>query len=624
MMNKFKIATVLASVAVVLSCITVPVSAEYREGKISRFDSFGSYTAERGKGLPDGWMLTKGQLVSPGVGSYRDSERSGNVMKVESENAPAVLFGSLFTDGKMHISFDVKQVGDESFSDTTYSRSLRIDINGDPYLDDSNTKKDPTMDDPSVFSKENGYGHNLFETKNVVTEPDDKQFMTAFEWAHRWKGTRRLSQKMFDHEVWHKLEFYIDKDSGNQNVYIYMDGEEVAFYDGSTVRTISLANSDITAKLKGIVLTVIKRTTESGDMGGFLFDNVYIKNYYSDNIYSDAVSVTTDDVTGKGIERQNAVLNVGFSEYIDRPAEKADVKITNFHTGATVTDFEIENSDNMQFDIRFGDKMLTAGKYIVHIDNVKGKISGLGVEKGAVFSTIAEEINGVKVPWVDNIEFVTYEGKEVDLGKEVSSATNRIKIKFSAPVSNVDTASKIKITHNGSEIPFASVTAEDDNKILCLCFDEFLVPGGLYEIYVDKSLNAFGSETVQLLSSYSTEFITANDGMFKVSNFSYTLSGKGSGKKGTLSIDAIKTISNEEKYTLILAAYEKVYDSVLKKDVKKLVKIGGNTVVYGENERSIKTVKASIPVSDIGEAEIYWYLISYPEQKCVAKGALKE
>lgn len=622
MKNKYRLS---AAVVAAVMAFSLPVTAEeYKEGEISRFDSFGDYVSERGKGLPAGWMLTKGQFVSPGVGSVVDEERSGNVMKAEGDNAPAVLFGSIFTDGKMHISFDVKQVGDENFPDTMYAKSLRLDINGDPYLDDANSKKDTTIDDPTVFSKENGYGHNLFETKNAATEPEEKQFMTAFEWAHRWKGTRRVSQKMFEPEIWHKLEFYIDKDSANQNVYIYMDGEEVAFYDGSTLRTMSFANSDITAKLKGMVLTIAKRTSESGDMGGFLFDNVYIKSYYADEVYKDAPAITTDDGTGEGIERQNALLNVGFSEYMDRPVEKSDIKITNFITGAEVKNFEIKNSDNMQFDVLFGESTIAAGKYLIEANNVKGAISGLEVGKAAEFSTVAEEIDGVKVPWLENIEFETYDGKRLAQGKAVSSGVNRIRVKFSAPVDNTDTASKIKLFLNGEEVPWESITAEEENRTLCLKLSQFLKANSTYNLSVDKRINAYGSETVQLLAPYSTEFMTENDGMFEVIGQSYTVSGKGAGKKGNLSIDVLKTRDTAEKYTLYLAAYNDVYDSVLGRNVKKLVKLGGGTVVFDADERCIKTGKASVTVADIGDAKMQWYLLSYPGQKCVAKGVVGE
>ena len=98
-------------------------------------------------------------------------------MKIESNNStPGLLFGSIFESGKIHISFDIKQTGDSNFADTTYIKSFRLDLNGDPYLNTENTQKDPTIDDPTVFSKGNGYGHNLFDTMNANSESEDKQF----------------------------------------------------------------------------------------------------------------------------------------------------------------------------------------------------------------------------------------------------------------------------------------------------------------------------------------------------------------------------------------------------------------------------------------------------------------
>lgn len=621
-MKNFRFIAAAVGISVMFLGFSLAVTAaDYIDGDIKRFDSFGDYTSERGTGLPEGWSLQSGAIVSAGVGSMQDNERSGNVMKAEGDNAPGVLFGSIFSSGKMHISFDIKQVGDSNFPDTTYIKSFRLDVNGDPYLDSENTQKDPSIDDPTVFSSKNGYGHNLFETMNATSEPDDQQFMTAFEWAHRWMGTRRVSNRFFTHDEWHKLEFYLDKDSANQNVYIYMDGERITFYDNdNTERTISFANSDITAKLKGLFFTIAKRQMQTGDTGGFLFDNVYIKSYIADEIYLDSPSITADDGVEEGVPLQGGVLNIGFSEYMSRPVTKADVTVTNFQTGKRVTNYAIENADNMQFDICFDDTELAAGKYIVSVNNVTGKISGLGVEETVVFSTEVSYIDGIAIPWVEDITVQTYDGSDGSIEKTVSTTTDKIRVKFSAPISNTDLQSKISITHDGVEFAYNGITMENNNCTAVINLDTLLAPDTTYKIEVAPDICADGTENVHIMYGYEKFFTTADDGTIIVVGKTYRTTGRGTGLRGVLDLEVLKSTDREEKYTLFVTAHTNVYDSTLEKNVKKTVLLGANTLVYGADERIVKSCSVSVPLNDLGDAELVYYLVRYPDLICIDKG----
>lgn len=625
-MKKFRFIAAAVSLSIIVSGFGLVVTAsDYTDGDIKRFDSFGSYTAERGKGLPEGWSLQSGAVVSPGVGSVRDDERSGNVMKVEGNNAPGVLFGSIFKSGKMHISFDVKQIGDSNFADTTYIKSLRLDLNGDPYLNTENTQKDTTIDDPTVFSKGNGYGHNIFDTMNATSEPDDKQYITAFEWAHRWSGTRRVSNKVFSHNEWHKLEFYIDKDSANQNVYIYMDGEEILFYDGDNAkRTISLANSDITAKLKGFFLTILKRQMQTGDTGGFLFDNVYIKSYNSDNIYLDSPAVVADDGIENGVPLNGGVVNVGFSEYMNRPVTKEDVTVTSFQTGNKITNYTIENADNMQFDIHFDDSTLMAGKYIVSVNNVTGTVSGLGVGESTVFNTEVSYIDGIAVPWVDDISVQTYDGKESSIEKNISTMTDKIKVKFSAPISDNDLKSKIRILQNGEEFAYKNITTTDNNRVAVLNLDRLLAPSTAYKIEVSPEVCADGTDNVHIMYGFEKTFTTADDGAIIVTDKTYRTAGRGTGIRGILDLNVLKSTDREEKLTLFVTAHTEVYDSVLEKNVKKTVVLGASALEYEKDERTVKSCSVSVPIYDLGDAELVYYLVGYPNPVCIDRGTVQQ
>lgn len=625
-MKKLRFIAAAASVMMILSGHSfVVMASDYTDGDIKRFDSFGNYTAEMGTGLPEGWSLQSGAVVSSGVGSVIDEERSGNVMKVRGDNAPGVLFGSIFSSGKMHISLDIKQTGDSNFPDTTYIKSFRLDLNGDPYLNTENTQKDLTIDDPTVFSKGNGYGHNLFDTMNATSEPDDKQYMTAYEWAHRWSGTRRVSNRFFPHDEWHKLEFYIDNDSANRNVYIYMDGEAIQFYDSDNAkRTISIANSDLTAKLKGMFLTILKRQMQAGDTGGFLFDNVYIKSYNSDGIYLDSPAIVADDGVNVGVPLSDGVLNIGFSEYMNRPVTKDDVTVVNFQTGNEVSNYTIENADNMQFDICFDDTELAAGKYIVSVNNVTGSVSGLGVKDTAAFSTEVSYIDGVAVPWVEDVIFRTYDGKDSGAEKAVSTVTDKIKIKFSAPVSGNDIQSSIRILQGDEEISYKDITMEDGNHTAVINLDKLLAPGTTYKIEVSPELCAEGSDTVHIMSGYEKTFTTADDGTIIVTGKSYRTTGRGSNRRGILDLNVLKSTDKEEKFTLYVTAHTEVYDSVLEKNVKKMVVLGASALEYEQDERLIKSCSVNIPINNLGDAELVYYLVGYPNPICIDRGTAQQ
>ena len=55
-MKKIRFIAAAAGLSIIFSGFgSVVNAADYTDGAIYCFDSFGNYTAERGKGLPDGW-----------------------------------------------------------------------------------------------------------------------------------------------------------------------------------------------------------------------------------------------------------------------------------------------------------------------------------------------------------------------------------------------------------------------------------------------------------------------------------------------------------------------------------------------------------------------------------------
>ncbi len=600
-----KICTLLIStLSAAVLCTAGAFAEEYKDGEIYIFDTFREYAAARGEGLPSGWakMDASGDAA---VEAAVDSERSGHAVKLGNNSQAGILFGANFNGGMMHVSFDLKQTGDSSFAESTYKKALFAFMNGDG----ESTNSD--LYDYTKWSEGFGPGHRMIYTGIAA----DSEPVTCYAWSRRWLGTPVYSKSMFSPEAWHKFDMFINKDTGAYTVY--MDGQYLTCYqkDATAETKPSIALSDITANFKGMIFTS-GDTKESSDRGGFLLDNVYIKSYTADDVISDKVVITADDGSGSGIYTSGGRVAVAFSEYMDRAVTKEDIEVINFQTGKSEESFTIENADNMQFDIAF-DGDIDPGNYNIYVRNVKGAVTGNEVSNTAAFSTKAGEVivdgKVIKIPWVEGVKFITYDGKVHSADKAISTTTNQIKIKFSAPVSDSGTDEKIYITQNEETIPCTYKT-EDDNCTIILEPTTLFKGGCAYKIHIDASMTARDSEKVNILSGYDADFSTMDDGAFIIKNVSYKYFN--ATKKGRMTVDVVKTSNTDEKYTLMIGTYKEVYDSELKRNVRRLTKAEYYPLVIKSDERFIKSYTVpSIRVEADETAECY--IIGYPNFRTV-------
>ena len=59
---------------------------------------------------------------------------------------------------------------------------------------------------------------------------------------------------------------------------------------------------------------------------------------------------------------------------------------------------------------------------------------------------------------------------------------------------------------------------------------------------------------------------------------------------------------------------------MLDKNVKKTVVLGGDAIVFDAGERMVKTGSVTVPIAELGDAPLQYYLISYPDSVCIDKG----
>ena len=75
---------------------------------------------------------------------------------------------------------------------------------------------------------------------------------------------------------------------------------------------------------------------------------------------------------------------------------------------------------------------------------------------------------------------------------------------------------------------------------------------------------------------------------------------------------------------MYVTAHTEVYDSVLEKNVKKMVVLGASALEYEQDERLIKSCSVNIPINNLGDAELVYYLVGYPNPICIDRGTAQQ
>lgn len=609
-MKLFRKITAVTLAGIVLSA---PVYADYEFGNLKKFYSFEDYAYEYGKTFeePDGFVYTSTQLRGQ-KGYYVDTTRKSKTFRLKGRDAETTLkFGTIVDSGKLHLSYDVYQSYD-GITDAAKARSITMMLSRNATASGEGwyhgeLKTNTTFDqyDPEAIKfNADAYQHILELSRVAVKDNDVTQ--TTFESkgpifyynnAQHWGGTQVADpDKIVDWNNWYKLDIFFDKDNNTYDVYL--NGEKL---NGRVFNTATgnyetdiypgtLNDNEKYKAIKGVVFRTVTANMFNGSRadglhntndafnGYFLLDNMYVKQYTGD---TDIISLTTDDLSGNGVAISDGTLNVAYSEYMATPATKSDVTIKNTLTGENVTDFEIENSDGMQFVVNFG--VLDPGQYQVSVSNIKGKITGANVALPAYFNTVSDN-----KAWVDNIECLRVDKTPLERGMAVSSATTAIKVTFTEPVvmtnDNAADFFKLESTNGVEEISKAEVS--EDGKSVTLYPKNLFLPDSESKLSVldnvtTKSGNPFVSENgivIEEIIPVANDPLCSYGQEFEYSNENNT---------AKFAVNVVKSDTSEIKYTMVAASYKDVTDEEGNK-IPQLIDIQYIPISINADERVLK------------------------------------
>lgn len=637
-----KLSTVLISAAVITAA-GVSVSAKNVSViDVDTFNSFGAYDfpySESDVIFPDGFSATAlSRFIRAGYED--DTERNSRVLRMGTDSSMLFPFNAGVTSGKLHISFDIKQIGNEA--ETSYNKLFRLLLNSNTtanysmgYINGSvsNTTYSYAWDDVTAIP-ESGVSQFFYSGAESLANPI-RMYEGGCKWAAEAVGYAK--DTYITPEQWHKIDIYLDRDTYYYTVFL--DGEEVVVYsyDETTGEYGTDPLDPYIAKeswydgwlrlIKGIEFRVsngenlrgtgITGSVDANDNGGYLFDNIYVKHYTSTDEFDDEIAVTTDDMGGEGIALANGKVNVAFSEYIDRPVTKDDVVITNSVDGTVVENYTIENSDNMQFVIAFDETPISAGQYNVTINNVVGSVTGNPIKEAGSFSTKAGVViidgEEIMIPWVDSLSYETYDGKTETADLGLTTNVNKIKVNFSAPVSSDAIEEKIKISGGGEDIPY-TCTMQNDNTVAELALSKFLKEGTDYELTVSTDVTALKSDKVPLQNEFKGEFTTKQDGVFSVVD--YSMRKINTTRTVRVTLNMLKTNDMKQQCTAMLVSYKNSENS----SAKKVMSLDYVPIEFIEDERSIE--EYTISVNYNGADEVKLFVFAYPTQQVMLSETL--
>lgn len=614
-----RIAALLCVSLITGTLALIPTGAAAAGSEISVFDSLSDYTAQKGSGVPAGWISRDANTLK-GVGVYLDEERNSRTMKINEGGEVVLPFGNNFNEGLLHISYDVKQIDDNG--NNNYNKMLSASLYG--HVDtDANGAPDYTHQyDPTYFANGGNPMHYMLTTG---TNANGVPF-GVFTDSWRWMGRRLYDKdKSFTEDTWHKIDIYLNQTPTAASAYsVYLDGEAIV---GRTV-TNGVYSDDITKAAfsnnryvenftglilrghAGLVATDSGYTaSQTPDDAGYLIDNVYMQTYTG---ASDALALVADEMTEEGIPLAGGKVGVGFSEYVDRPATKSDITVKNSATGAVVSNYEVISSDQMQFVLEFDDTAIPAGQYTVSVSNVVGSVSGNPVTVYATFSTKAGIVivdgQEVRIPWVENVVYETYDGRTETAKLGVSTLVQKIRVNFSAPVADSGLEDKITISGAGESLPY-TYTMQNGNTTAELTLTKLLKGNTDYTVLVSDAITAQTSDKVSLQNPYKDSFTSKDDGSFELTSHSFQQYNATRLVRATLNL--LKTDNQKRQCTVALASYRYTDNP----SVKQLLALNYLPVEFTEDERVLSTYQIDTRYGTANELK--FLVLEYPTQRVI-------
>ncbi len=672
---KKRLLSLVLSCAILGTCNFPIFAAEEKSTEVLVFDSFGQYTKEYTDGeveaYPEGFGATALSHMNR-AGYALDDARSGRLVKLGTGASMLLPIGKVFTVGKggigwVHLSFDMKL---KSVDGVETSKNKKFQLL-------ANTNWLGSIYAINATSNNKGWVNGSVNETAMAYDPDNPnqvpgQYPTTFlnvgadnlgrkmelyhapiynQWNTGSQGaTRHLTQEGMTADTWHKFDIYIRQSNGQY--VVYMDGSMLQTYNwDQATQTYSAAGRDIQLspgwwnigenKIKGFEFraleeddycfptdtgfpgTTAEGQTSSTDGGAFLLDNVYMKYYTTTEEQSntatgvvayEAPEITVDDNGGEGIAITGGQVNVGFSEWMSSPANKNNVTICKEDTGEVVSNFTIENSDNMQFDVVFDNQPIESGNYVISVSGITGAVSGKNIAMPGVFKTGVETqlVDGqnIVVPRVDAMEMVTYDGELQNATMGFSTKIEKIYLHFSTAVARENLESKITLKSEGEVIPY-TLTMENGNQTAVMTLSKFMAEDTQYSLLADMSITAETSlglsEQVTMKRPYQYSFWTIADGTMQVLETSVAKRSN----RWQAKLELLKTDNQDRKYTMAVCVYQTI------NGVKTLTGFSYKPIELSSETRKMSTESLSGTCHASNTSEIKVFVMEYPTNKIV-------
>lgn len=568
MRNRVKKSIMIATAIVSLSYTAVSYAEEDTKEKVIYQSSFSDYTAD---GLAKGWSAPKyvlngsNEVPSPGSDAKSVIEDDGNnVIKLstvaDSRYNDIIPFNEIISNGKLHISFDMKFDDYNGEKKSWMFLQLFNTSKQDKYLNNVPMNNYNGNDINDI----RGHGYSLSSTSlmRIYFKEDEPILISK---SGQWASNLTAVNKSVEKDTWHHFDFVLDVDKTSQQVWV--DGDKV------TEEPFTLSgNIGYSFKGMGFLHNV---------GGSSKYDNITVTHYTE----SSTVKILEDDLQTAGEEVR---ISLGFSEYLSRVPQNGDFVITNAYTGEAVT-YSIESSDKRSAVLNITQtepaKLNIAFKEHCGLSGViSDKLSS---EKVGFYTN--HQSGGTMIPVLDQVSGVDYSGNSVSLDGEVKvpTGTTSVNVAFSASVDFTDAEHKIYIENQKDFTKLSTnLDVAADNKSVKLNLAELMEADTEYKLVIDNTLTSAEDTGVQIAQKYEFTFTTSGDSGFGI--FGEKLLVESDTAKFTASI--IK--SDDEDYcgTMIICGYGK--EEVNGVTYSKLKKV--NIVKYDIKNKGITSYETKI------------------------------
>ena len=344
-----KIKSALAFLLLLAVYAACPVFAD-DGGELTMFYNFDGYNAAAGSRVfPDeSWSaFENGQYYK--YGGFYDETEDNYALKIPCGAEPTLLFGDLFTSGRLHVSFRAKLSNDDltpmfilydgrlqgktTLGADNYSKTFRMNAGGD-------------VGSLKYYYNGKANGENLACWETVTSDISG------------------------DFKEWHRFDIITtDMSLSGATIDYYMDGKKI----NKDKITFTYSKG-----FKGFAV----RVTPSTGSGYVLLDDVRVRRSFSET------GIEGQLAGSSRVKRESPELDIILSEGVDSALlEKENMNITNALNGTEITDFDILEKTKYSVKIKINGS-LSSGVYNFNLSSaVTGDISGLGMLKPVEFRT---------------------------------------------------------------------------------------------------------------------------------------------------------------------------------------------------------------------------------------------